>query len=175
VPVSSFTARRIGLLVLVLVAGAGAAGLGADGAIPANPPRSSLPDTLRFDVEYSGIGAEGVDLVWRGSARRVAPALVTVRVEYTGGEADRRMPVWPVNVLVLYSADDARQSFAAELSGSLNWRTGDLKASGMVTDGARRSVPVEQRLQLQRPGLAGASTVVFLPRLALLKSLAEGM
>lgn len=173
-PLDRSTTRRIALLVLCLGASAGAAGLGA-GRVPAASPLPTLPDTLAFEVEYAGIGAEGVDLVWRGHAEGQASALVTIRLEYAGGTDERRMPVWPVNVRLLYAADDDRRSFAAELSGSMNWRTGDLRVSGIVSDGARRNVPLEQRLQLHRPGLAGSATVVFLPRLAVIEALAEGL
>jgi hypothetical protein len=36
------------------------------------------------------------------------------------------------------------------------------------------NVPLEQRVQLRRPGLAGAVTLVFLPSVALSHALAAG-
>ena len=91
------------------------------------PPAESvaLPDTLAFEVRYGGIGAEGVDMVWRARAGGPVAGLVTIRMEYAGDPADRRMPIWPVNVWLFYSADDLRGSFAAELSGTMSWRTGE--------------------------------------------------
>jgi hypothetical protein len=100
---------------------------------------------------------------------------VTIRLEYAGGTEDRAMPVWPVNVWLFYAADDYRHAFAAELSGSLSWRTGELRVSGLVSDGLRRNMPLEQRVRLHRPGLSGAVTVVFLPRVALSDGLAAGL
>jgi len=135
---------------------------------------SAFPDTLAFNVEYAGLGAEGVDYIWRGYARGAVPAQVTIRMEYAGVRDERPMPIWPVNVWLFYSADDYRSSFAAELSGSMNWRTGELRVSGLVSDGLRTNVPLEQRVQLHRPGLAGTATVVFLPRVALSDALAAG-
>jgi len=44
------------------------------------------------------------------------PGMVTIRMEYAGATGDRRMPVWPVNTWLFFSADDLRNSFAAELS-----------------------------------------------------------
>jgi hypothetical protein len=181
VTASRSTSRRIALLVL----GAGvtlsvaALAAGAGRAIPAataivRPAPARLPDTLAFEVEYAGIGAEGVDLIWRGQAAGSVPGRVTIRMEYAGGSEDRAMPVWPVNVCLFYSADDYRSSFAAELSGSMNWRTGELRVSGLVSDGLQTDVPLEQRLQLHRPGLSGAVTVVFLPRIALSDARAAG-
>jgi hypothetical protein len=133
-----------------------------------------LPDTLAFEVEYAGVGAEGIDLVWRGQAAGSVPGRVTIRMEYAGGTDEHAMPVWPVNVWLFYSADDYPSSFVAELSGSMNWRTGELRVSGLVSDGLRMNVPLEQRVRLHRPGLAGAVTLVFLPRVALSHALAAG-
>jgi hypothetical protein len=185
VTASRSTSRRIALLVLsagvtlsvvALAAGAGhAPGVGrAASAATARPAPMQLPDTLAFEVEYAGVGAEGIDLIWRGQAGGPVPAQVTIRMEYAGGREDHAMPVWPVNVCLFYSADNYRSSFAAELSGSMNWRTGELRVSGLVTDGFRMNVPLEQRVQLHRPGLAGAVTLVFLPRVALSDALAAG-
>ena len=133
----------------------------------AHAAAADFPDTLAFDVEYVGLGAEGVDFIWRGHAQGPVPAQVTIRMEYAGNRDEHAMPVWPVNVWLFYAADDYRSSFAAEMSGSLNWRTGELLVSGLVSDGMRINVPLEQRIRLHRPGLAGAVTVVFLPRVAL--------
>ena len=174
-PLDRSATRRVALLVLCLGATASAAALGGGRGAEAAPAAASLADTLAFEVEYAGIGAEGVDLIWRGRAQGPTPAEVTVRMEYAGGADDRWMPVWPVNVRLLYAAEDYARSFAAELSGSMNWRSGMLEVSGIVTDGARRNTPLEQHLRLRRPGLTGSATVVFLPRLALLEALADGL
>src|SRR5687767_2266890 len=112
---------------------AGVVGLGGPGPdavvrpAVASPVPVRLPDSLAFQVMYQGVGAEGVDLVWRGSARGPVPAQVTIRVEYAGAAGDRGKPVWPVNAWLFYSADDLRASFAAELSGSMDWRTGEMR------------------------------------------------
>jgi hypothetical protein len=181
VTASRSTSRRNALLVLgagvtlsvaALAAGAGRATTAATAIVRPAPAR--LPDTLAFEVEYAGVGAEGIDLIWRGQAGGPVPGQVTIRMEYAGGAEDHAMPVWPVNVCLFYSADDYRSSFAAELSGSMNWRTGELRVSGLVSDGLPTNIPLEQRLQLHRPGLSGAVTVVFLPRVALSDAMAAG-
>jgi hypothetical protein len=181
VAASRFTSRRINLLLLgaglTLSVAALAVGDGRATSRPTAIARTAparLPDTLAFEVEYAGIGAEGIDLVWRGQAAGSVPGRVTIRMEYAGRADERGMPVWPVNVWLFYSADDYRSSFAAELSGSMNWRTGELRVSGLVSDGLRTNVPLEQRVQLRRPGLAGAVTLVFLPSVALSHALAAG-
>ena len=179
---SRSTSRRITLLLLGAGLTLSVAALATDDgrATPhattiARSAPVRMPDTLAFEVEYAGVGAEGIDLVWRGQAAGSVPAWVTIRMEYAGGADERGMPVWPVNVWLFYSADDYRSSFAAELSGSMNWRTGQLRVSGLVSDGLRTKVPLEQRVQLHRPGLAGAVTLVFLPSVALSHALAAGI
>lgn len=177
---SRSTSRRITLLLLGAGLTLSVAALATDDgrasshATIASPAPARLPDTLAFEVEYAGVGAEGIDLVWRGEAAGSVPGRVTIRMEYAGGTGDHAMPVWPVNVWLFYSADDYLSSFAAELSGSMNWRSGELRVSGLVSDGSRINAPLEQRLQLHRPGLAGAVTLVFLPRVALSHALAAG-
>ena len=161
-----FAQLMLGAGVVLSVGAVAVSGRTVPGA-SASVLASTFPDTLAFNVEYAGLGAEGVDYIWRGYARGAVPAQVTIRMEYVGLRDERPMPIWPVNVWLFYSADDYRSSFAAEMSGSLNWHTGELLVSGLVSDGIRVNVPLEQRVRLHRPGLAGAVTVVFLPRVAL--------
>ena len=162
------TVRRAAAVVVILAAASGTAALRAGARHRAEAPAVSvtLSDTLAFEVEYDGIGAEGADLVWRGHVAGAVPGTVTIRMEYAGAAGDRRMPVWPVNAWLFFSADDLRNSFAAELSGRMNWSSGDMRVTGMVSDGVRRDAAVEQWLHLHRPGYAGRASVRFLPRLA---------
>jgi hypothetical protein len=174
VPAIRSTATRLTLLALMVAASGSAAALGR-GMVREAPAVgtsarhtvAALPDTLAFDVEYAGIGAEGVDLIWRGIAAGPVPGMVTIRLEYAGAAEERAMPVWPVNVWLFYCADDYRRSFAAELSGSMNWRTGEMHVTGLVSAGRSLDVPLDQHVRLRRPGLAGRATLVFLPRVAL--------
>jgi hypothetical protein len=116
-------------------------------------------------VQYGGVGAEGVDLVWRGRIAEKLSGQVTVRMEYAGPQADRGMSIWPVNAWLFFSADDYRSSFAAELSGSMNWHTGEMRVTGLVSDGARAGTSIEQRMRVHGPGYQGTTTVRFIPRL----------
>jgi hypothetical protein len=141
---------------------------------PGGPPQPlvpagavALPDTLAFEVHNTGFGAEGVEMVWRAETGEPVAGLVTIRMEYAGDPADRRMPIWPVNVWLFFSADDLQGSFAAELSGTMSWRTGEMRVAGLVSNGARRDTAVEQRMRVIRPGLNGSAVVVFYPRLSM--------
>ena len=132
----------------------------------AAPAKSQLPDSLSFSLRYSGLGAEGVDMVWRGEVEGEVPGQVIIRMEYAGSADGRRLDVWPVNAWLFFSADDLRNSFAAELSGRMHWGTGEMRVTGMVSDGIRMDTPVEQRVRVDQPGLQGRATVRFYPRLA---------
>ena len=167
-----FARLRAGLALAGLTGSAALVGLGVPGRgavlrpAAAAPVPVELPDTLGFDLHYAGVGAEGVDLVWRGAAAGPVPAQVTLRMEYAGQPGDRDMPLWPVNVWLFFVADDPRGSFAAELSGSMSWRTGELRVTGIVSDGVRAGMPLEQRMRVTRPGLSGPAQVVFLSRMS---------
>jgi hypothetical protein len=139
---------------------------GRPAPVPVPAESVALPDTLAFEVRYGGIGVEGVDLVWRAQVGGPVAGLVTTRMEYAGDPADRRMPTWPVNVRLYFSADHLRGSFAAELSGTMNWRTGEMRAAGLVGDGARQDTAIEHRMRVTRPELDGLAMVVFYPRIA---------
>jgi hypothetical protein len=166
----SIAPRKAALFAVCLLGIVAALALWAAPGRPAQVPASAgsvaLPDSLAFEVRYGGIGAEGVDMVWRAQAGGPVVGLVTIRVEYAGDPADRRMPVWPVNVWLFFSADDFRSSFVAELSGTMSWRTGEMRVAGLVSDGARWDTAVEQRMRVRRPGLNGSAVVVFYPRIA---------
>jgi len=159
-------ARRAAVLMVILGAVSGSTaiqrGAAHRPATPAPLEPAALPDTLAFDVTYAGVGAEGIDQIWRGMVAGPIQGTVTIRMEYAGAPADRRMPVWPVNAWLFFSSDDYNGSFVAELSGSMNWASGEMRVMGLVSDGVRRDAAVEQRVRLDRPGLAGKATVRFL-------------
>lgn len=122
-------------------------------------------DTLAFAIRYGSLGTEGVDMIWKADAGGVMPGQVSLRMAYAGDPRDREMPTWPVSAWLLYSADDLSSSFAAELSGTINWRTGEMRAAGLVSDGARTGTALEYRMRVVQPGLEGSATVVFYPRM----------
>src|ERR671916_351815 len=95
----SHRARTRILLMLGAVLGLALIGFGqlaVSAAHAATQTSEAQPNTLEFGATFTGTGAEGVDLIWRGPLERALPGVVTVRVEYTGAEVDRARPVWPV-------------------------------------------------------------------------------
>lgn len=139
----------------------------AEVPVTAASAKALLPDSVSFSVRYTGVGADGVDMIWRGAVEGDVPGQVTIRMEYAGSADGRRLEVWPVNAWLFFSADDLRNSFAAELSGRMHWGTGEMRVTGLVSDGVRVDTPVEQRVQVEQPGLQGRATVRFYPRPAM--------
>jgi hypothetical protein len=118
----------------------------------AQAPTTPWPSTFALSMSYEGIGAEGVDLLWRGTITAPLAGQATVRLAHAGSPEDRGIPVWPVTALLFFSADDYRSSFIAELSGTMDWTKGEMLLTGLVTDGPATGAEVEQLLRL------GAST-----------------
>jgi hypothetical protein len=140
---------------------AGDPGGGSAPSAVVRPPRVALPDSLAWEVWSAGSRGGAADLVWRGTAARSGVGKVTIRVEYAGSADRQGLPVWPVNVWLFVAAVDDRNSFTAELSGGIDWRTGEMRVTGLVTDGPRAGAPVEQMLRLHGPRLAGTLTLRF--------------
>jgi hypothetical protein len=122
--------------------------------------RDRFPDSLVLPMSYGGVGAEGVDLIWRGTSSAGIGGQVTVRMAYAGTLEDRGMPVWPVTALLFFSADEYRSSFIAELSGTMDWEERRMIAAGVITDGAGADTRLEQVLQLDRKW-SGSLTLRF--------------
>lgn len=164
------TLRRAAIPVVAVVVALTSIGLPSvrPEAVPAAVPRiSEMPDSFGFALRYAGIGAEGVDLIWRGRVAGGVPGQVTLRMEYAGTAHGRGHLIWPVKAWLFFSADDYRNSFAAELSGRVNWSSGEMRVTGLVSDGIRLDTPVEHVLQLGPSGIEGQASVKFFPRLAL--------
>ena len=155
-----------GLMGLTLIALRTVSRAAVPVAAAAAPVAVRLPDTVAFAVHYTGIGPEGVDMVWRGEVAGEVPGRVTIRMEHAGAVAGRRLQVWPVNVWLFFSADDPRNSFAAELSGRMHWGTGEMRVTGLVSDGVRVDTPIEQLMRVEQPALKGRASLRFSPSVA---------
>ena len=98
-------------------------------------------------------------MIWTGEIATASGGQVTVRVSYTGSETDRALPLWPVGAVMLLACADVSQSFAAELTGDMNWETGVVRLHGIVTNGWRRGARIEQRLRLDPKTFTGSGVV----------------
>ena len=131
--------------------------------VVSRPGSAQLPNYLAIPMQYGGFGAEGVDLVWRGSVSGPLAGQATLRMAYAGAPEDRGMPVWPVSALLFFSADDYRSSFIAEVSGTMDWKQGEMVVVGAITDGTGVDTRIEQVLQLRDAKWNGSLRLRFRP------------
>ncbi len=99
---------------------------------------------MKHDVRFEGVGAEGIDNVWRGSVGGAEPGEITLRIEYRGAPIDVSQPVWPVRAMTFVAANDPSHSFLAETEGTLDWNTGKLDLTGSITEGSMKGAAVAQ-------------------------------
>ena len=135
----------------------------ATAAPVASPPMGTATrggaSELDYTVQFEGVGAEGVDNIWRGPTGGATNGEITLRVEYRGAPKDVARPVWPVRVMAFVAADDPTRSFLAETDGTLDWKTGVMQLTGRVSEGWMQGAGVAQSLRLDRTQLDGAGTL----------------
>jgi hypothetical protein len=134
------------------------------GPQPTAAGHTRLPRALELPLSYGGVGAEGVDLLWRGTTVGPLSGQATVRMAYAGSPENRGRQVWPVTALLFFSADDYRSSFIAELSGTMEWTKGEMLLTGVVTDGPSSGTQVQQLLRLRDSTLNGSLMLRFQSR-----------
>ena len=108
-----------------------------------------------YFAELTGVGADGRDMVWRGSIAGAAVGELTVRLAHEGRDIDTSNPTWPVEGIIIVSGEDPRRAFAAEVHGTIDWRTKRAKLAGDVSVGYMRGAHVEQTADLIDHDLSG--------------------
>jgi hypothetical protein len=108
-----------------------------------------------YFAEFTGVGADGRDMVWRGSIAGAAVGELTVRLAHEGRDIDTSNPTWPVEGIIIVSGEDSRRAFAAEVHGTIDWRTKRVKLAGEVSVGYMRGAHVEQTADLIDNDLSG--------------------
>jgi hypothetical protein len=160
--------RRSTLIALTAAIVATGAALGAAGVVDpgrrrapdhAAPPTSAAATQMALSARFAPVAADGIDMVWRGALVGTPRGEETVRLRYLGADADRALPLWPVQAVVFVASADVAASMVAELSGTLSWNTGDVRLYGVVTEGRRRDARVEQVLRLDPGTLEGSGTL----------------
>ena len=116
--------------------------------------RADLAKSAYF-AEFTGVGAEGRDMVWRGAVAGAAVGELTVRLAHVGRDVDTAKPTWPVEGIIFVSGEDPRRAFAAEVRGTIDWPTKRVKLAGEVSVGYMRGAHVEQTADLIDHDLSG--------------------
>ncbi|HKG95284.1 MAG TPA: hypothetical protein VKA84_25420 [Gemmatimonadaceae bacterium] len=126
------------------------------------PPAAVAGDRSEsaYSAEFTGVGPEGRDMVWRGAVAGTAVGELTVRLAHVGRDVDTAKPTWPVEGVIFVSGDDPRRAFAADVRGTIDWRTKVLTLAGEVTVGYLRGAHVEQTADLINLDLSGELRLV---------------
>ena len=114
---------------------------------------------LGFSLDFEGVGAEGTDNIWRGQLAGSLGGEVMIRLELRTPASESARPVWAVHALVFVAADEAAKSFVAELDGTMDWRSGAMRLSGVVTDGWMAGAPIGETGQIDPARLDGDGTL----------------
>jgi hypothetical protein len=108
-----------------------------------------------YFAEFTGVGPEGRDMVWQGAVAGAAVGELTVRLAPAGKVVDTARPEWPVEGVIFVTGEDPRRAFAAEVRGTIDWRTNRLTLAGEVSVGYLRGAHVEQTADLINHDLSG--------------------
>jgi hypothetical protein len=119
------------------------------------------PTNVEFSVAFDGVGAEGIDDLWRGSLQNPSAGMITIRVEHLAPESHQPMTVGPIHAEVFVSRDDLTQSFGADVTGSID-SAGVLHLTGTVDVGPAAGTPVDVTAQLDPRRLNGHGLIRFL-------------
>jgi hypothetical protein len=108
-----------------------------------------------YFAEFTGVGTEGRDMVWRGAVAGDAVGALTVRLAHVGRDVDTAKPTWPVEGIIFVSGEDPRHAFAAEVRGTIDWATKRVNLEGEVSVGYLRGAHVEQTADLVDYNISG--------------------
>jgi hypothetical protein len=114
---------------------------------------------LGFSLRFEGVGAEGIDDIWRGKLAGPVPGEVMIRLEVLAPASEPARGIWPVHAIVFVAADDAARSFVAELDGTVDWKSGAMRLSGVVTSGWMAGSPIAETAQIDPAQLDGDGTL----------------
>jgi hypothetical protein len=114
---------------------------------------------LGFSLHFDGVGAEGIDDIWRGQLAGPTGGEVVIRLALLAPTSESARPSWPVHAIVFVAADDAARSFVAELDGTVDWKSGAMRLSGLVTFGWMAGSPIGETAQIDPAQLDGDGTL----------------
>ncbi|MFL5394868.1 MAG: hypothetical protein ACJ79G_18720, partial [Myxococcales bacterium] len=84
---------------------------------------------------------------------------VMIRLEVLAPASEPAGGIWPVHAIVFVAADDAARSFVAELDGTVDWKSGAMRLSGVVTGGWMAGSPIGETAQIDPAQLDGHGTL----------------
>ena len=115
-----------------------------------NPVRGSGT----FSTPFSGVAANGKDLMWTGTAGGGVPGGMLILLADKGPAIESNRPVWQVEGIVFVSGAP-EESFAADVDGTIDWKQGRMVLRGRITAGPLSGAAFEQTAELQQVDLRG--------------------
>jgi hypothetical protein len=107
-----------------------------------------------FSTPFSGVAANGKDLMWTGTAGGGVPGEMLILLADKGPAVESNRPVWEVEGTVFVSGAP-EESFAADVDGTIDWKQGKMVLRGRVTAGRLDGAAFYQTAELQQSDLRG--------------------
>ncbi len=134
-----------------------AAAIGLFAALPAAIPSSPAP-RLSFSGVFSGV-TTGERSVWQGRVEGAVTGRVTIALRQVEDPAAAANPVWHVASRWTVFDDGGVRSFAADLEGMIDWKSGTVRLGGPITDGWSKGSWVEATGRFLAGDVAGSVTL----------------
>jgi hypothetical protein len=109
---------------------------------------------------FTGLDAARRDMVWRGAVAGAAVGELVVRLAPEGGVIDSTTSDGPVEGIIFVSGEDPRQAFAAEVRGTINWKSKRATLTGVVSTGYLSGTHIELTADVINDALHGELRLV---------------
>lgn len=116
-----------------------------------------------FATEFSGVDSAG-HCVWTGRVTGDVVGNGTLALQQVEDPIEAANPVWHVRAHWSVTAQRPSRSFAADLEGMVDWKTGANRLSGVITVGWMHGAWVRQEGRFVRGDVTG--TLEIIPSLA---------
>ena len=118
---------------------------------------------LTFSHEFAGVSqADHKSNVWTGRVHGAVRGDVVMTLELLGSPMEAASPVWQVRTRWTVAGGTG---FAADLYGTVNWKSGALRLSGAIGEGCLKGSEI--RAEGRFADLDGSGTIRILPPAAL--------
>ena len=107
-----------------------------------------------FSTPFSGVAANGTDLMWAGPAGGGVPGEMLILLADKGPAVESNRSVWEVEGIVFVSGAP-EESFAADVDGTIDWKQGKMVLRGRMTVGRLNGATFEQTAEVQQLDLRG--------------------
>lgn len=127
--------------------------------VPPHPATPSRPlPRLSFRGAFDGV-ASGERSVWQGRVDGSVTGRVTIALRQVEEPTEASRPVWHVAARWTVLDDGGAHSFAANLEGIIDWKSGVLHLGGTISDGWSAGSWVEASGHLVDGDVSGAVTL----------------